>query len=1078
LASCNDPNLQSEAVRVAGALNRRVKYTYAVYPIDSMANDLTKTYHLRTFKEPLTAAQYSHIYDYLQFKLIKVVDGVVRHEDETPLTFDQLVDKLVKEICYRDKFQKAKIMNLQNKMYPKQTSFEKHFGKAEDVPHKWLDVANEYVRECMEVYEREHSITPHAPNYAEFVLGNIEKHPDFFDEIFTNKDLVSFSSFVEAYISEPIVLPQIKPTFVENVKINMQAAKAKIYEVCQYFKIEEILQYIKTLPILKIGLPVLSAVLGYLLYKKGTQDGIEYTLGAPMTQSRQFTTRGLRHARNFEPALPQGSFANDQACRDILRKIMLSNMVEVLVQPPGTTSADSLGFGVFMLGSFMLLPYHFVEQINSFMHNPDFGNGKIILRFHTSVAGCNDEFLYIKDFLTSYKTVVGADDLCIVNVDSKYMNFASRPNVLKYIGTHKDHEANKAVGARLVHNANGEFCHNVITIRRVIGAVPVRSHDGSSIRSFTKCYTYSANTAIGDCGALLGIMNAAMKAKIFGMHIAGRPDGSGFSTMLVQEQIQETIDSFSVTCIQNEMEDIAIEQCGQLVSKGHIAHVGNVPKAIPYMSHSILYRSPFFGVFSPVQTKPAKLRPYSKDGVVINPYEKALSKYCIRHDIIPDERAEVTCATLFDVIRVNSKAPTSKKIFSIDEAIIGCPELGLKGIPRSTSPGYPYVLNRVAGLKGRYRFTGKEEEYNLDNVHMDTLRVDLNEAVEKAKKGIRTNWMIIDNLKDEDLPIPKVDEGKARIFCAVPFPKLVLDRMYFGTFVSWLTDNRVDNGLTIGVNPYSTEWHEIATHLDVFGPANCGAGDFSGFDGSQRGQIHKKILKYINEWYDDGPENARVREVLFADVYNSYHIRDDRVFEWMGGMTSGFFMTAALNSLYNLFAFQYVYGKMCDFNINDMLQVRDHLRVIVMGDDNVFSVSDRIKENFTESNLRVAFGEIGLAFTNEAKSDEMSDELRPITAIGFCKRTFIFDKRVGHTVAPLDLAAIYASMDYFKKGQSREDHTSHIDWMLMELAIYPEDVFNNHVAAIKEVCDRYDYAPTTYKYAMLRAKLKHVTFAM
>ncbi len=1078
LASCNDPNLQSEAVRVAGALNRRVKYTYAVYPIDSLADDLDKTYHLRAFKEPLTAEQYSHIYDFLMFKQIKVVNGIVRHEEELPLTYDQLVDKLVAELKYRDKFQEAKVTNLREKMFPKPNSFEKHFNKPAQVANAWLNTADVFIQECMDIYDRMYSITPSAPNYAEFMLGNLDKYADFFDEVLLGKDSESYTSFVEAFITEPLNLPKARPTVVENVKFNIQAAKDKIYKICQYFRIEEVLQYIKTLPILKIGVPVLSAVLGYLLYKKGAKDGEEYVLGAPLTQSRQFTTRGLRHSRKFEPALPQGSFANDQACRDILRKIMLTNMVEILVRPPETTASDSLGFGVFMKGSFLLLPYHFIEQINSFMHNADFGDGKIILRFHTSVAGSNDEFMYIKDFISSYKLVSGADDLCIVNVDSKYMNFASRPNVLKYVGTLRDHESNKAVGARLVHNANGEFCHNVMTIRRVLGAVPVRSHDGSSIRSFTRCYTYSANTAIGDCGALLGIMNASMKAKIFGMHIAGRPDGSGFSTMLVQERIQETIDQFAVIHIESEMDDIAIEQCGQIVSDGHIAHVGNIPKAVPSMSHTVLYRSPFYGVFSPSLTVPARLRSYMKNGVLINPYEKALTKYCIRHDIIPDEHAELTCATLFDVIRVNSRSPASKQIFTIDEAIIGVPELGLKGIPRGTSPGYPYVLSRVAGLKGRYRFTGKDTEYNLDNEHMDLLRVELNDAIDKAKHGKRTNWMILDNLKDEDLPIDKVAEGKARIFCAVPFPKLVLDRMYFGAFVNWLTENRVDNGLTIGVNPYSTEWHDIATHLNVFGPSNCGAGDFSGFDGSQRGQIHKKILKYINEWYSDGPDNARIREVLFADVYNSYHIRDDKVYEWMGGMTSGFFMTAALNSLYNLFAFQYVYGKMCDFNVNDMLNVRDHLRVIVMGDDNIFSVSERIKHNFTESNLKVAFGEIGLAFTNEMKSEDLNEELRPITAIGFCKRSFVFDKRVGHTVAPLDLAAIYASMDYFKKGQLRADHVSHIDWMLMELAIYPEAIYDTHVEVIRKVCERYDYSPTTYNYSMLRAKLKHVVFAM
>jgi hypothetical protein len=105
-------------------------------------------------------------------------------------------------------------------------------------------------------------------------------------------------------------------------------------------------------------------------------------------------------------------------------------------------------------------------------------------------------------------------------------------------------------------------------------------------------------------------------------------------------------------------------------------------------------------------------------------------------------------------------------------------------------------------------------------------------------------------------------------------------------------------------------------------------------------------------------------------------------------------------------------------------------------------------------------------------------ELRALNEIAFCKRTFIHDPLVGHVVGPLDLKAMYASLDYFKVGQSRSDQVQHIDWFLMELALHGRNTFDLHVKKLKKVCDQYGYKPTTYNFNLLRKQLGQIDFAM
>ncbi len=68
--------------------------------------------------------------------------------------------------------------------------------------------------------------------------------------------------------------------------------------------------------------------------------------------------------------------------------------------------------------------------------------------------------------------------------------------------------------------------------------------------------------------------------------------------------------------------------------------------------------------------------------------------------------------------------------------------------------------------------------------------------------------------------------------------------------------------------------------------------------------MHRAILDVINDWYDDGEENARIRKVLWAEVYNSKHISGSNVYWWTHSLPSGHPLTTIINSIYNNICFR------------------------------------------------------------------------------------------------------------------------------------------------------------------------------
>jgi hypothetical protein len=198
--------------------------------------------------------------------------------------------------------------------------------------------------------------------------------------------------------------------------------------------------------------------------------------------------------------------------------------------------------------------------------------------------------------------------------------------------------------------------------------------------------------------------------------------------------------------------------------------------------------------------KPARLAPFERNGVVIDPFKIAINKYCNNNTKIDPQLRKVAKEGYLQHMD-NWPNSFDKRILTFEEAVKGIedvPEFG--SISRSSSCGYPWNKHPEFG-SNKGKLFGTEQEYDLNTPGCHILRKAVGDIITKAKNGERSKVIFADCSKDERRPKAKVDAGNTRLFGSGPVDYLTAWRQYFGAFAVFFTKNRIHNGSAIGVNP-------------------------------------------------------------------------------------------------------------------------------------------------------------------------------------------------------------------------------------------------------------------------------------
>jgi hypothetical protein len=631
------------------------------------------------------------------------------------------------------------------------------------------------------------------------------------------------------------------------------------------------------------------------------------------------------------------------------------------------------------------------------------------------------------------------------------------------------------------------------------GAINYSFRDDPEPFFVDESYEYDVQTRYGDCGSLVFVRDTRdSQSKILGFHVAGQGN-RGISNCVERGWIESAIEAAEAEEDVVDIKDESLEDLPPLVNSPLVEDIkaqgftplATMPRKVHAPTVTNIVASKLRGTFAPSLYAPTILRPTTIDGVLIDPMLKARAKYAKTPTPINPFVLQGVEDMLFRKLVNDSifgPAWDKPRVFTFKEACEGIQDtLYFDGIPRNTSAGYPLSLDLPKGAKGKQHIFGASGPYDFENEHAKKLEREVQEGIALAKEGKRGLHIYTDFLKDERREESKAKAGKARMVSGAPLLHTVMMRMYFGDFVRHIMENRIKNGIAIGVNS-TAEWDDLAKFLSSRSKKeleNIIAGDYSGFDGSLIKQFLLVVLNLANRWYNDGPINKKIRTVLFEEIVNSRHLCGDLLYEWFGSNPSGCFLTAVLNSLVNLAAI-YVASTICIVGEDEFME-RDWLHfdwdtfgrklmydvtAVTFGDDNVIAVSDEVRNVIDQNKLTKAMAVIGFNYTPESKVEgDLDRPLRSISEINFLKRTFEKNTSDGRYTCPLSLEVILEMPQWTKKSDCDEIVRSNVDAALGELSLHKKSIFDKYAPLILAQSQHIlEYVPVSTSYWPLQAK--------
>jgi len=439
-------------------------------------------------------------------------------------------------------------------------------------------------------------------------------------------------------------------------------------------------------------------------------------------------------------------------------------------------------------------------------------------------------------------------------------------------------------------------------------------------------------------------------------------------------------------------------------------------------------------------------------------------------------------------VMTDSSKPVYRNTLSFDQCLYGDAAYNLNSVNWQSSCGFYLRL-----MKDYFKTDWKTKAWMLDG---DKLKPEIYRVIKrlfdhydaKICKGERVCSLVIDSIKDELLAKEKILQGKGRLFCIYDFVYLLLCKKYCGAFAGWIYENRIRNGIAIGVNPYSTDWDAIA-HKVTSNSTKCVFLDHSKFDKYQLRLIMSCILVLMTMYYGDaGSVEEKAREALLEDVINSVHVvmKDGKlvVYEWGQGNTSGNFLTAILNSLVNevymyiccIFAWLLFLG--IDPNLLKALPENpcdEAFTMVSLGDDVVGSINSDLMPGVNFNTIqKVAKIYLGIIVTDELKSGGEIPDFREITEGSFLGRGFvqiIFRNSI-RMAAPLRIYSAVERVNWIKGVYDPLIEVEKFESANLELSNHPKDVFYSMVPDMAEECfKQYGIYPRFTDYDIARNHL-------
>uniref|UniRef100_A0AAT9JBR7 Polyprotein n=1 Tax=Rubber waikavirus TaxID=3115795 RepID=A0AAT9JBR7_9SECO len=725
-------------------------------------------------------------------------------------------------------------------------------------------------------------------------------------------------------------------------------------------------------------------------------------------------------------------------------------------------------FGVMVAGSWMLISAHYLgslidDEVLVFMS----AAGKYLLRFDASRAYAVSAF----------------QDACLIDLGPKCPMFK---DITRFFISEKsvDNYVDRP-GFMLNQSFTPQFRTIFVEPLNVIEKI-----DGGSVCA-TTCYDtslgehvvvagfrYPAVTGKGFCGSLLVSGDKKAKQRFIGIHSAGHSSlYIGYGEMITQESLRRVFAAWDKKIIKGTAEGddelkkyLANTEQSILPRTPKLNKLGVIrPEFLPRsIQKTEIKESVIHGLVGPVLSEPSVLTPFDPrlnstrrpDGIqlfgICDPLLEAVEKYA--EATRPFSRRSIGAVERFLVKHYHgmNNSIRSRQVLNEDVAINGIDYSdSYLGIEMNTSPGWPHILKREKGVKGKEFLFERVENFPSGRyrykVNCSFLRESIDEKLIKLKQGRMCFCLGVENAKDERRKLSKIYEKVAtRSFTTLEVGNNLLYRRYFLDFGIMVQENFMKSFTKVGIDPLSAHWTDLM-HSWLKKSTRGFAGDYAKFDGIGDPEIYMSICRVINKWYNDGEENARVREVLVMECFHRVSLIRDTVVEINQGMPSGFPFTVIFNSIVNFYflgmAWMDIVGKSSFSDYATIESFYDLCGIATYGDDNVVVVPEEILTVFNLKSVAMWLKDFGIVYTDEQKRPlDQSEESVNITTVSFLKRKFRKLNNSGSLfVGILDKVSIEEQLHWVKLGSLTRDQAiaANIDSSLREAYVWGREYFED-----------------------------------
>jgi len=457
------------------------------------------------------------------------------------------------------------------------------------------------------------------------------------------------------------------------------------------------------------------------------------------------------------------------------------------------------------------------------------------------------------------------------------------------------------------------------------------------------------------------------------------------------------------------------------------------------------------------------------------PLQKAMNKYTtvVTPKINPRLAAIIEDDRTWEGVFPQSVINRPRRRLTMDECVLGVPDLGIKPMDLKTSPGYPFTamglktsdLIIVKRWKGR-NFTRLEE---IPNSLTGKITVEYhpmfleayNKEMEYYKRGEVPPHFVNDTLKDELRSLDRVKDLNTRLFNAGSKVTLMIIKQIEGHLYADLEAHRNETDIAIGMNVHSAEWANLHNNLLTFVGSRKTKGiveeDFKNWDRCMSRWIQATASTKVKKWI--GYELTQIESFIITaswlSCFSSIHNGPMGFFIVEKEGSTGDFRTSWKNSMHNSVMHRAAFAYLAPEDI--MWQWSLYVIGKFYGDDVILAIKEYVRGWFSMVTLHEFLKEhFGFTTTTPGAKDKIDIPFTTLEKATFLKRSFVVSEANGmfHIFPQLDRDSVEA-MVLWVEGQHSDTETHEILYQtcqsaMMEWFYYGESEYNANYRILQD----------------------------